>query len=171
MSIEATPDTGEMKCARHPKVETRLACGRCETPICPKCMVMTDVGARCPDCAPSRKLPQFELGPLMVLRAVGASAVAGAVIGVMWGLLLYDFGLFLVIFAGLALGYAIAEPIGWATNKKSGPVLQGIAVGGCVLAYFVRNIVAGEALIPTGDLSGYVVLVVGAIVAVNRLRY
>jgi hypothetical protein len=40
-----------------------------------------------------------------------------------------------------------------------------------VLAYLVRNLVAGEALIPANDLSGYLVLIIGSIVAVNRLRY
>lgn len=38
-------------CARHSKVQTALRCSRCETPICPKCMVQTPVGLRCPDCA------------------------------------------------------------------------------------------------------------------------
>jgi hypothetical protein len=38
-------------CARHPQNETRLTCGRCSTPICPKCMVHSGVGIRCPDCA------------------------------------------------------------------------------------------------------------------------
>jgi hypothetical protein len=170
MSIDTTPDTGEMKCARHPKVETRLACGRCETPICPKCMVMTDVGARCPNCAPARKLPQFEIGPLFGLRAAAAAAVAGAGLGAIWGALFYDFGLFFMIFAGLGLGYGVAEPVSWATNRKSGTTLQVIAAGGVILAYFVRNIVAGEALLPANDLGGWVTLVIGAVVAVNRLR-
>ncbi|MCY4455281.1 MAG: rhomboid family intramembrane serine protease, partial [Chloroflexi bacterium] len=26
-------------CERHPRTETELSCGRCETPICPQCMV------------------------------------------------------------------------------------------------------------------------------------
>jgi hypothetical protein len=134
-------------------------------------MVMTDVGARCPDCAPRRKLPQFEVGPVFVLRAVVAAAIAGAGLGAIWGSLLYGFGLFLMIFIGIGLGYGVAEPISWATNRKVGTVMQVIAAGGCVLAYFVHNVVASEALIPARDLSGYVVLIIGAIVAVNRLRY
>jgi hypothetical protein len=134
-------------------------------------MVMTDVGARCPDCAPRRKLPQFEIGPLLGLRAAAAAAVAGGVLGALWGALLYDFGLFLMIFAGIGLGYGVAEPVSWATNRRSGTVLQTIAAGGCILAYLVRNVVAGAPLIPANDLSGYLVLIIGAIVAVNRLRY
>jgi hypothetical protein len=133
-------------------------------------MVMTDVGARCPACAPARKLPQFELGPLFALRGLAAAIVSGAVLGVIWGLLLYDIGFFM-IFVGIGLGYGVAEPVSWATNRKSGPVLQVIAALGVLLAYLVRNVVGGEPLIPANDLYGYLVLVIGAIVAVNRLRY
>jgi len=170
MSAEAHLDSGEMKCARHPKVETRLACGRCETPICPKCMVMTDVGARCPDCAPQRKLPQFEIGPLMLLRGLGAAVAAGAVLGAAWGLLLPDIGFFM-IFVGIGIGYGVAEPISLATNRKSGTALQIIAVVGVFVAYFVRNAVSGEALVPINDIYGYLVVLIGSITAANRLRF
>ena len=27
-------------CATHPNVQTALRCGRCDTPICPKCLAM-----------------------------------------------------------------------------------------------------------------------------------
>lgn len=44
-------ETNVTYCARHPQVETLLRCGRCEAPICPRCMVHSGVGIRCPDCA------------------------------------------------------------------------------------------------------------------------
>ena len=162
-------DTGEMKCARHPKVETRLGCGRCETPICPRCLVMTDVGARCPDCAPRRRLPQYEIGPLYLLRGLGAALASGAALGAVWGLLIYDIGFFMIFF-GIGLGYGVAEPVSWATNRKSGTTLQVIASAGVILAYLVRNIAGGEPILPVDDLFGYLVVVIAAIVAVNRLR-
>ena len=31
-------------------VDTRLRCSECQTPICPKCLVRTAVGLRCPNC-------------------------------------------------------------------------------------------------------------------------
>jgi len=133
-------------------------------------MVMTDVGARCPDCAPARKLPQFELGPLMILRALGASLVAGAVLGAAWGLLLPEIGFFM-IFLGIGIGYGVAEPISLATNRRSGTALQVIAVVGVFLAYFVRNIAAGDALIVTNDIYGFLVVLIGSITAANRLRF
>ena len=39
-----------MRCAYHPGTETELTCGRCDKPICPRCLVHTEVGIRCPDC-------------------------------------------------------------------------------------------------------------------------
>jgi hypothetical protein len=56
-------------CARHPQVETMLRCGRCDTPICPRCMVHSGVGIRCPDCAAN---PQRTVG----LEAERAAAAA-----------------------------------------------------------------------------------------------
>ena len=163
-------DTGEMQCARHPKVETRLGCGRCETPICPKCLVMTDVGARCPDCAPARKLPQFELGPLMLLRGLGGALAAGVALGMVWGVLLPSIGFFM-IFLGIGLGYGVGEAVSLATNRKSGTALQVISVVGVFVAYLVRNIAAGDALIVTNDIYGVLVVLIGSITAINRLRF
>lgn len=161
----------EMRCARHPKVETRLACGRCETPICPKCMVMTDVGARCPACAPMRRLPQFDIGPVYILRGLLAALTAGAAAGLLWGVLIPGFFGFFIIFIGIGLGYAVAEPVSWATNRKAGTPLQVVAAIGVALAYVVRSLVGFDTLFPSDDLFGYVALIVAVIVAVNRLRY
>lgn len=160
-----------MLCARHPNVETGLTCGRCETPICPKCMVMTDVGGRCPDCAPRRKLPQFEVGPLYLLRGAGAALAAGAVLGALWGLLLPgDYGFF-GIFVGAGVGYGIGETVSLATNRKFGAVLQITAAFGVLLAYGVRNLIWVSEVLPTDDLYGYIVLVIAMIVAAGRLRF
>ncbi len=158
-------------CARHPSVETLLHCGRCDTPICPKCAVFTDVGARCPSCAPARKLPQLEVSPVWFIRAAAASAVAGAGLGGVWGALLPGGFGFFVIFMGLGLGWAVSEAVSQATNKKLGPVMQGIAAGGVVVAYLVRNVVAGYDIVPTNDLTGLLVVIAGVIMAVNRLKY
>src|SRR3970040_2833645 len=96
-----------MQCARHRNVETELTCGRCETPICPRCAVFTDVGARCPTCAPARKLPQFEVGFIYLLRGGGAGLSAGALLGAVWGALLPGG----IGFLGLFLAGGIGSPI------------------------------------------------------------
>jgi len=160
-----------MQCARHSGVETGLACGRCETPICPKCAVMTDVGARCPSCAPTRKLPQFELSPLLLLRGAGAALVSGTALGSLWAFLLPGGLGFLALILAFVLGYAVGEAVSWATNRKSGPALQIEAAAGVVLAYIVRNLVIESEPVLTDDLIGYVAIGLAVIVAVNRLRY
>lgn len=160
-----------MLCARHPNVETGLTCGRCGTPICPKCMVMTDVGGRCPDCAPRRKLPQFELGPLFLLRGAGAALVAGAALGAAWGLLLPgDYGIFTVIL-GAGIGYGVGETVSLATNRKLAPALQIMAAGGVILAFVIRNLFWAGAILVVDDLFGYIAVVIGVIVAMGRLRF
>jgi hypothetical protein len=163
--------TGTYYCARHPKTETLLRCGRCETFICPRCAVFTDVGARCPDCAPRRKLPQLEIGPLYGARAAGAAIASGAAIGIAWGVLLPGGFGFFMIFLGMGIGWAVAESVSLATNRKSGPVLQTAAVVGVLIAYVVRNLVADYGLIPSDDLGGLIVLVAGIAVAIGRLRF
>jgi hypothetical protein len=132
---------------------------------------MTDVGARCPDCAPRRKLPQFELSPMFVLRGLAAGLGAGAALGAFWGLTVpYFFGFFSV-FIGLGLGYGVAEPISLATNRKSGPILQAISALGVLLAWVTRNLVASGEFFVTDDIGGWIALGVGIITAVNRLRF
>src|SRR5258708_1758001 len=54
LAVEAVPvpgDSGAFYCAKHKKVVTRLRCGRCEAPICPKCIVYTPGGTRCRACS------------------------------------------------------------------------------------------------------------------------
>ena len=160
-----------MQCARHPNVETELSCWRCETLICPRCAVFTDVGARCPTCAPARKLPQFEISATYLLRGAGAALAAGVGLGAVWGALLPGrVGLFGLLLAAL-VGYLIAEAVSSATNRKAGTPLQVVAAGGAIAAYLVRNLVIGDELLPSDDLFGYVAVIVAGAIAIRRLRY
>ncbi len=54
-------------CFRHKKEETRVTCGRCERPICPRCMVHGPAGVRCGDCARNR----VPIRPRGVLHSAG----------------------------------------------------------------------------------------------------
>jgi hypothetical protein len=152
-------------------VETGLRCGRCETPICPKCVVFTDVGARCPACAPRRKLPQLELSPVFFLRGFGAAAAAGAAMGAAWGLIVPHPAGFLAIFIGAGMGYVIGESVSLATNRKAGNILQAIAAGGAVFAFLVRNVVAGDSIVSTHDSWGYIVAAAAIFVAIGRVKF
>jgi hypothetical protein len=132
---------------------------------------MTDVGARCPDCAPRRRLPQFEVGPLYLLRGIGATVSAGGALGLAWGFILPgQYGL-LGILIGAGLGYGIGESVSLATNRKLAPALQVIAICGVVLAYIIRNLIWANAVIVTDDLYGFIVVATAMIVAAGRLRF
>ena len=69
-----------LRCERH-GAGTRLTCAECGVPICPRCMVRTDVGLRCENCAaPAR--PVEKAAPRTVPRLAIAivAALAGIVV-------------------------------------------------------------------------------------------
>ena len=73
---------GETTCARHSKQVTNLRCGRCNDPICVRCMVHSPVGARCPKCAQSGKSAALAVTYFDLLKGAGAAVVLGVVAGV-----------------------------------------------------------------------------------------
>jgi hypothetical protein len=165
---------GRLECFYHPGTETALRCGKCERPICARCVVFTPVGARCRECARLRRLPTYTLTPLYLARAAGAAVVAGIVLGVGLALLL-AFRLvpwpltWIVPPLGLvASGYLVGEAVSLATNRKRGPVLQGIAVAGFVLCYLLLELVTSALLI--GSLYVIIGLIAGVALALGRLR-
>lgn len=167
-----------MQCARHPSVETELACGKCETPICPRCLVQTPVGARCPTCANVRKLPQYQISTAFLARGFGAGIGAGVALGLVWGAVL-PFSPFLLFAAllGLGLGYAVGEAVSFATNRKAGPPLQAAAALGVLVAFLVRGAILASAIrgidlqdVLRNDPFGWVVVLLAAVVAIGRVR-
>ncbi len=127
MTVTESPvfTTEDVPCARHPKVQTRLRCSRCGTPICPQCAVRTPVGLRCPDCAGVRGLPTYATPGASLLRA----ALAGITVGLGFAVLFawipqWNF------YLSLALGFGTAEAMARAAKNKRGADLQilGIAI-------------------------------------------
>jgi hypothetical protein len=164
-----------MQCATHPDVETELSCSRCGKAICPRCMVQTPVGARCRECANVRRIPTYNVSTDLMLRAVGAAVGAGVAIGVAWAFFnLVTYFLYGAI-AGLAIGYAIGEIVALSTNRRAGPPLQAIAVGGVALAFAVR---VGLLLVIGSwnlhdvrtDAFGLIAVAIAAFIAAGRLR-
>ena len=81
-------EDGAWYCAKHPKVVTRLRCGRCEAPICPKCTVYTPAGTRCRACAKNK----IALRPAGVLHsAVGVVEGASPIGRRVWYLAVWYF--------------------------------------------------------------------------------
>lgn len=155
-------------CKRHPKIETALSCGKCGDPICPRCMVQTPVGMRCPTCAGLSRLPTYRVSYLHYLRAIGAGLGTAVVCGLVWGLI-QDFVPFFYlsfIIAG-GVGYAIGEVVGLSVNRKRGTglaVIGGLAV---VLSYLVASSLFWGWHFSLFDL---VSVGIGVFVAVARLR-
>jgi len=164
-----------MKCATHPSVETNLRCGKCGKPICPKCMVQTPVGARCPDCAKLYKLPTFRVSTKYYLRAIGTALGMAIVCGVIWGVVggFLHF-VFLNLLLGAGVGYAIGEVVSLAVNRKRGRGLAAVAGFGVVISYLVSIFLPWG--IPFGLFNllrivlDLVAVALGIFVAVTRLR-
>ena len=158
-------------CTRHPKVETVLRCGRCETPICPRCLVQTPVGARCRECANVRTLPTFDVSPTVFARGLAGALVGGVFTGAVWGFTLGDrlfFGFLVTALLAFVIGWAVSESVSVATNRRRGVTLQVCAALGCVVAYFVHNVVAGGPPIMQGDAWGFIATGGAAFIAYYR---
>ena len=130
-----------MQCAIHPDVETNLRCGKCGKPICPKCLVQTPVGARCPDCAKLYKLPTFRVTTRYYLRAAGTALGMAIACGLIWGLIIGSFHIvYLNFLLAPGVGYAIGEVVSLSVNRKRGTslaVIAGIGVAGlCFGIYY-----------------------------------
>ncbi len=167
-----------MKCATHNDVETGLACGKCGTPICPKCLVETPVGARCRQCANVRRLPTYNITPVQYLKSVAAGAGIAIAVGVAWAWLriavdIPFFGLMTALLLAAGAAYVIAEVVSRVVNRKRGAPLQIIAGACFVLSYLVSNIwISGDALtfFASFYLIDILVVIVGVVVVAARLR-
>jgi len=163
-----------MKCATHPDVETSLRCGKCGQPICPKCMVQTPVGARCPDCARVHKLPTYSISTGYYLKAAGTALGIAIACGLLWGFIGIWSPFYLNLLLAPGAGYVIGEIVSRVVNRKRGTglaILGGIAV---VVSYLVSLPLQGgfpfvlfNILYLLIDLAA---LALGIWVAVNALR-
>ena len=162
-----------MRCATHPEIETNLSCGKCGKPICPKCMVQTPVGARCPDCAKLSKLPIYRVSTQHYLRAAGTGLGMAVVCGIIWGvidLVIPFFSLNLLL--APAAGYAIGEVVSLSANRKRGTGLAIIAGTAVAISYLITLVLFPRGL-PLGLFSilyHLLALALGIFVSVTRLR-
>jgi hypothetical protein len=155
-------------CKRHPAKETNLYCNKCGDPICPRCMVQTPVGARCPKCAKLNRVPTYQVSGKYYLRGAGAALGLSIVAGLLWGLSRFVpfVGFFNFIIGGL-VGYGIGEGISLATNRKAGPILAVIGGAAVVLAYCIGTFGFFSWFFSPFDI---IAIIVGIVAAVARLR-
>jgi hypothetical protein len=177
--VSASDPSGTLRCARHPNTETVLRCGRCETPICSRCMVMSPVGARCPTCAQVKRFSLL-LKPAELARAVGFG-LAVAIIGTVIVTIVAQFGLALIGFA--VVGFGVSEAVAVGANRKRVAALAPIAVACLFVGYeigIVARLVSGGfplgprvLLLPIESLfSGLTIvgLLIGALLAWMRVH-
>ncbi|MQF48488.1 hypothetical protein FIM08_01075 [SAR202 cluster bacterium AC-647-N09_OGT_505m] len=130
------------------------------------------MGARCPDCAQTRRLPTIELDASTYARAVGSGVVLAGITGVVWGLIFFDlFRLpFLPWVTAIGIGYLIGEGISTSVNRKRGRHLQYIAGAGMGLSYLIAGLVSQGAFVyGFQSLFFLMVLGIGVFVAAGRL--
>ena len=112
------------------------------------------------------KSPVYTVKGANLFRSIAVAVIGGLVTGVAWGVVLlpFTFG-FLSIFLGAGLGYAFTRGLEWASGRKRGPVMIGLAVGGILLAWGTMSVIA-----PFGMLYGLVAVGVGIYFSYQNLR-
>jgi hypothetical protein len=115
-------------CVNHPKIETRLTCSSCGDPICPRCMVTTAVGQKCPGCARQSGRAKGNPDSMLLARAFGAGVAVAAAAGLL---------MLLVSFASLLLaaahGFLVGATVRWAARRRTHARLGLVAAAAVVL--------------------------------------
>lgn len=163
-----------MRCDTHPDVETNLRCGKCDKPICPKCMVETPVGARCRECARINKLPTFQVNRKQMLISSCVGLVIAVGYGFLWGIMgFYANFIILNLLLGAGAGFVISEGMSRVINRKRGIKLAIIAsvmvvVSGFASIFTPIGIIYSAS--PMFIILDILAVGIGIYVAVNRLR-
>ena len=162
-------------CVNHPRRETVLRCGKCGDFICTRCMVTTPVGVRCRSCAQLRRLPQFDVGPLLLAR----SGLAGLAVSIVCWVLISGVP-FLRYFLAIVVGAAVGETMSRLARQRTSRALEVLAVAdvlaGLVLVEVVRTgTLMGSQLSALGNSPSLFVwmivpAVIASFVAVVKLR-
>jgi hypothetical protein len=168
-------------CLRHPSVESNLRCSRCNDLICPRCLVQTPVGARCPSCARLRVNPAFDVAGARLLQAASGAIAAAAITWMVYFYIINIAGALayiLWLFAPLGIGYVTSEAAyrsaGYRRNPKlqwvsGGAVVAGFAVGYVVFViFFTTNLTASDLLQTAGRFTLGILIAAG--MAVYRSR-
>lgn len=179
MTDAGTVEGGTRYCATHPEVETVVSCGRCDRPVCPKCMIFTPVGVRCRDCAQLRRLPQYTLTPRVYTRVIVGAVVLALGVG-----FLLSFIPGIGFLGGIVVGFLVSEGLRRVSGYKQGREMEIIAGATVVLSVLAGNVFSivrfiglshlDQAIRQTlsGQSLAYSALgiLIGVYIAVQRLR-
>jgi len=160
-----------MKCAEHPEIDTDLCCGKCERPVCPKCMVRTPVGIRCRECANLKRLPTYDVAASRYIIALIVGLGIAVAAGFLWALIVKasPFMLFTLLISA-AIGYAIGEAISRVTNRKRGIGLQLIGCLCVAVCFIVFYLVVQYLFLSLFSLYMLAGLAIAIAVVIARLR-
>jgi hypothetical protein len=149
IGLEVPGEPGVFFCARHKSVKVRLRCGRCETPICPKCTMMTPVGARCKNCGSNKSSHMYQVGPQQMGAAFGVSVLLGIVGALIARLPVI--GLLTILYAPAA-GTLIGQAITRLTKGKRGSKLGVACIAGLAVGALGFAVVASGGMFGLGNI-------------------
>ncbi len=130
-----------MNCNKHPQITTNLKCHRCETPICPKCLVQSDVGFKCIQC---HKLSMLSINTISYLTQsilVTTMCIIGALSGILIKLLqiLIILPVIIHIIYWLVLGYILSTISSKIAKGKRSVRLVWITSMGIAFSYITSQ--------------------------------
>lgn len=99
-------------CVNHPERETYVACGRCERPFCPDCLIHTAAGQRCYECAGIRRDYAQRAFARRLAQAFGIALLGGGIASLLGSILF-------VVFVGVATGGAAGQTLSPLVNRRS----------------------------------------------------
>ena len=158
-----TPEPEIVYCSRHKNEATAVRCASCDTPICPRCMVVTPVGMKCPDCARGKRTTLHQIRPERLLLAGLAAVIAGVGTSVVG-----DIGFF-AIFLAMPYGYFAGSVILKASGMKRGIKLEIVTGLG-----MVAGALASMLYLKFGGLVDpffWIAVVIATSAAVSKIRY
>ena len=179
----AEPDVVEARpCANHPQVQTVVSCGRCDKPLCPRCMIFASVGVRCRDCAQLRRPPQYTLTTRVHARVLPTAAALALICGFLLSLV-PRLGLLASAVIGFLIGVLVSDVLGRVSGYKRGRTMQAIAGATVIVSILSSNVflvvrvlgvdhlidAISSGLAPAVVASSIPGLLVGLYLAVRRL--
>ena len=170
-------------CANHPQVETVVSCGRCDKPLCTRCMIYTPVGVRCRDCAQLRRLPQYILTPRVYARVLPTAAALALICGFLLSLV-PRLGLLASIVIGFVIGFLVSDVLGRVSGYKQGRTMQVIGGATVIVSILSSNVflvvrmfgvehlndAISIGLAPPVVASSTLGILIGIYIAIRRLR-
>lgn len=122
-----------------------MRCAECERYICPKDMVETPVGYKCPVCAKQPRSATVQVKPRQLAGAAGMGLVVGAGGGLLLGLL--GFGFF---FVGLLWGGATAEAVRRGSGGHLGWTVASVAIVSLLAGWLLGNALGRVSVLTLG---------------------